>query len=115
MNFEFNCIGICDAACRQSREQKQSLTPEEYASIRRYSSVKEKPFAEREGLYSWELVVCIPFSLLSIDPANLPEKIKGNFYKCADDTEYPHFLSWNPIDLATPDFHCPRFFGEIYL
>ena len=25
---------------------------------------------------------------------NLPEKIMGNFYKCADDTEFPHFVSW---------------------
>ncbi|MDH6356367.1 carbohydrate-binding family 9-like protein [Parabacteroides sp. PF5-9] len=115
MNFEFNCIGTCDAARRQSREQKQSLTAEEYALIRRYSSLKNKPFAEKRGLYSWELLVSIPFSLMGLDSGNLPQKIKANFYKCADDTVYPHFLSWHPIDLETPDFHCPPFFGEVYL
>ena len=114
-NFEFNCIGTCDAACRKSREEKTSLTKEEYASIRRYSSLERAAFPEKLGVYSWELVVAIPFRVMGLDPDNLPEKILGNFYKCADDTEFPHFVSWSPIDKPSPDFHCPEFFGEIYL
>lgn len=114
INFEFNCIGTCDAARRVSRDVKSSLTKEEYSSIRRYSSVEENAFNEKKGIYEWELLVGIPLSLMGLDPANLPKKIKGNFYKCADDTEYPHFVSWNPIDLPHPDFHCPKFFGDLY-
>ena len=110
MNFEFNCIGTCDAARRQSRDIKRSLNTDEYTSIRRYSSIENKPFSEKTGVFSWELVVSIPFRLMGLDPENLPEKILGNFYKCADDTEYPHFVSWNPIDLPSPDFHRPEFF-----
>ena len=34
MNFEFNCIGTCDAARRQSRDIKRSLNTDEYTSIR---------------------------------------------------------------------------------
>lgn len=113
-NFEFNCIGTCDASHRQSREIKESLNSHEYASIRRYSSTERKSFTEKTGLHAWELVVAIPFRLMGLDPDNLPEKIVGNFYKCADDTEFPHFVSWSPIDLAEPNFHCPEFFGEIY-
>ena len=115
MNFEFNCIGTCDAARRQSRDIKRSLNTDEYTSIRRYSSIENKPFSEKTGVFSWELVVSIPFRLMGLDPENLPEKIMGNFYKCADDTEFPHFVSWNPIGLPAPNFHCPEFFGEIYL
>ncbi len=114
-NFEFNCIGTCDASYRESRDSKKSLTAEEYASIRRFSSLPHAAFREKRGVYSWELVVAIPFRLMGLDPDNLPEKIMGNFYKCADDTESPHFVSWNPIDLPAPNFHCPEFFGEIYL
>ena len=114
-NFEFNCIGTCDASYRESRDSKKSLTPEEYASIRRFSSLPHVAFTEKLGVYSWELVVAIPFRLMGLDPDNLPEKIMGNFYKCADDTEFPHFVSWSPIDLPEPNFHCPEFFGEIYL
>lgn len=115
LNFEFNCIGTCDASRRQSRDIKKSLTPEEYASIHRYSSLEHATFSEKLGVHTWELVVAIPFRLMGLDPGNLPEKIMGNFYKCADDTEFPHFVSWSPIDLPEPDFHCPAFFGEIYL
>ncbi|MDD2437024.1 MAG: carbohydrate-binding family 9-like protein [Massilibacteroides sp.] len=114
MNFEFNCIGTCDASYRQSREEKTGLTPQEYASIRRYPSFEAKPFDEKTGIYSWELIVAIPFELMGITPKRLPEKIRANFYKCADDTQYPHFLSWAPIDLPEPDFHCPDFFGDLY-
>lgn len=114
MNFEFNCIGTCDAARRLSREEKTSLTDEEYKSIIRYSSLENKTFNEKKGIYDWELLVAIPLSVMGLDPQNLPEKILANFYNCADDTEYPHFVSWNPIDLPNPDFHCPKFFGELY-
>ncbi|MCE5225496.1 MAG: hypothetical protein LLG05_06500 [Porphyromonadaceae bacterium] len=114
INFEFNCIGTCDAARRLSRNEKTSLTDEEYARIRRHSSLKHQSFDEIQGVHSWELVVAIPFTLMGLDPNYLPEKIKANFYKCADNTAYPHFVSWNPIDLPNPDFHCPAFFGELY-
>ena len=72
MNFEFNCIGTCDAARRQSRDIKRSLNTDEYTSIRRYSSIENKPFSEKTGVFSWELVVSIPFRLMGLDPENLP-------------------------------------------
>jgi threonine/homoserine/homoserine lactone efflux protein len=115
MNFEFNCIGTCDASRRLSRSSSSSITPEEYQSIRRYTSVKSKSFSEKTGIHAWELIVCIPFAVMGLDPVNLPEKIMGNFYKCADGTKYPHYLSWNPVGTEQPDFHRPEYFGEIYL
>lgn len=113
MNFEFNCLGTCDAARRLSRLDRTSVLPEEYARIRRHSTVKSLPFSEKMGVFTWELTVAIPFDIMGLNPDNLPEKIYGNFYKCADETAQPHFLSWSPIDLPEPDFHCPQFFGEI--
>jgi hypothetical protein len=114
INFEFNCIGACDAARRISREFKTPFSEEEYASIRRYSTLERKPFPEQKGVHQWELVVAIPLYLMGLDPGNMPEKIMGNFYKCADETISPHYLSWNPIDAPAPDFHRPEFFGEIH-
>ncbi|MCD8177452.1 MAG: hypothetical protein LUE98_08525 [Tannerellaceae bacterium] len=114
MNFKFNCIGVCDAARRESRDVKQPLSEEEYKTIRRYPARMVEAFDEQRGVFSWELVVAIPLELMGLDPDNLPEKILANFYKCADDTNAPHFLSWNPIDTPAPDFHRPEFFGELY-
>jgi len=115
MNFEFNCIGACDASRRKSRAEKTALTKEEYSTIRRHSSLKKETFNEKSGIFSWELTVAIPLRLISLDPKALPEKILANFYKCADETSFPHFVSWSPISLPEPDFHCPQFFGELYL
>ncbi|GHT30981.1 hypothetical protein AGMMS49574_11930 [Bacteroidia bacterium] len=113
MNFEFNCIGTCDASRRLSRDIKSPLSEEEYASIRRYTPLDHSSFGEKKGVYSWELVVAIPFSIMGLNPADLPEKIWGNFYKCADDTDFPHYVTWSPIEALHPDFHRPEFFGEI--
>ena len=116
MNFEFNCIGACDASRRITRSEKTPLTSMEYSSIYRYSSFSERAaFAEKDSLQQWFLTVAIPFRLLGIAPEALPEKIMANFYKCADDTSHPHYVSWNPIDLPSPNFHCPEFFGELFL
>lgn len=113
MTFYFNCLGVCNAARRISRVEKVSVGPDEYARIRRYSTVRPPAFSEKRGLYSWELVVAVPFDIMGLNPDNLPEKIYGNFYKCADGTTHPHYVSWSPIHLSEPDFYCPEYFGEI--
>lgn len=115
LNFEFNCSGVCDAARRFSREKKESLSADEYASIKRWSTVEERGFEEKEGLFAWELTVAIPFKLLDLDGEHLPKHLRANFYKCADETAYPHFLSWNAIEVPTPDFHRPEFFGILLM
>lgn len=40
---------------------------------------------------------------------------RGNFYKCGELTEVPHYLTWSPITLSDPDYHCPEFFGEFIM
>ena len=115
INFEFNCIGTCSASKRKSRnEQVVPLTNDELNSIKRFPSIGRRAFNEMEGMFEWELTVKIPIILLGIDPNNLPEKLTGNFYKCADGTDSPHFVTWNPIKTEKPDFHRPEFFGELY-
>ena len=36
---------------------------------------------------------------------------KANFYKCADATSHPHWLTWSFVDHPTPRFHLPQHFG----
>ena len=113
INFEFNCIGTCDASFRLSREEKTDLTPDQLASIRRYPSLPKVSFKEKAGFHGWSLLVIIPFELIGLEKNHLPEKLLGNFYKCADATASPHYLSWSPIETEQPDFHRPEFFGEL--
>ncbi|MDD4490732.1 MAG: carbohydrate-binding family 9-like protein [Paludibacter sp.] len=115
-NFEFNCIGTCLATERKSRtEDVNPLSPEKMSQIKRYASLGNEPFEEKKGNFNWTLTVEIPFSLLGIDPDNLPASIKANFYKCGDETSVPHYVSWSPIEVENPDFHRPEFFGELVL
>lgn len=115
MNFDFNCCGVCNAARRLSERAKESLTPEEYASIRRYSTIRSKIFDEQRGVYTWELIVAIPWVLMGLNPENLPSTFEGNFYKRADLTMSPHYLSWSPVKNTTLNFHDVASFGEIAL
>ena len=38
---------------------------------------------------------------------------RANFYKCADASSHPHWLTWAPVDWPQPDFHRKEFFGTL--
>lgn len=41
--------------------------------------------------------------------------IRANFYKCGDDCIVPHYFSWNPMTIETPNFHWTPDFGVLVL
>ncbi len=112
-NFEFNCIGAVNASHRETRPNPTRLTDGQIATILRHSTVGSAPFDERHGWHTWRLTVAIPCALIGVDDST--PCIMGNLYKCADKTAHPHYLSWAPIDLERPNFHCPQFFGQLNL
>ena len=111
-NFEINALGKVLACAGPDRHNRTKRPAEEMAAIARFSSVKKLDDV-KEGLQSWRVCIIIPFELIGINPENLPESIRANFYKCGDKTAHPHFVSWSPIDVPSPDFHRPEFFGEL--
>ena len=113
-NFEFNCIGTLNVSHRVERPAPTRLLPEELSSIKRYASCGNEPFEEQEGTFCWDLTVSIPLELVGLDADNLPEFIKGNFYKCGSKTAHPHYVSWNAIESTNPDFHRPDCFGKLW-
>lgn len=115
-NFEFNCIGTIHAARRMDRHSGEKLTDEQLDSVRRLASCGTRPSEELQGIFSWNLLAAIPLSLIGVsyEPGN-PVDMRANFYKCADATSEPHYLSWAPITTPQPDFHRPEFFGDITL
>lgn len=117
MNFECNCIGAMVASRRLGRaEQVQPLSAEQMKRIERKCSFPREAFEEKDGLFEWNVELRIPLDLIFQETKPVfPQKLRANFYKCADKTKKPHFVSWQPINLPKPDFHCPQFFGEIEL
>jgi len=38
---------------------------------------------------------------------------KANFYKIAEKTSNPHYITWSVIENDKPNFHLPKFFGTL--
>ncbi len=114
-NFEFNCIGTIHAACRTDRNNGTLLSDEQLDKVKRFASCGTRPFNELEGMFSWNLLVAIPLEIIGLKYNGSPIEMRGNFYKCADNTAAPHFLSYAPISTPEPDFHRPEFFAPIIL
>jgi len=114
-NFEINALGKVLACCGEDRYNRVARPAEEMAEILRFGQLENNGPLEESGVRTWRVGVLIPFHLIGIDPENLPQSIRANFYKCGDKTAHPHYLSWSPIDTPKPDFHRPEFFGELLL
>ena len=111
LNFEFNPIGSMYLSIGTHRHDRIELRKENFTDI---FQIKTKIFNE-----GWNLEYKIPlfflktfFPALEFSPGCL---MRGNFYKCGDNTARPHFGCWSPIGLLKPDFHCPEFFGVLEL
>ena len=113
-NFEINPLGKVLAAKGAGREGRVKRPAAEMEEILRTAQF-EGPQEFNGGIWNWRVTVVIPFRLLGVDPDNLPEKLRANFYKCGDLTAHPHFVSWSPVGTPSPDFHRPEFFGELLL
>lgn len=111
-NFEFNCIGTCDAGHRLSREKNTPFTATQYGYISRAISERAGVLFERPlGIHYFTVSVKLDFKVFGIEkPEEIPATIKANFYKCGDDTTIPHFASWHKVEAPEPDFHRPESF-----
>lgn len=113
-NLECTCIGRALLGFRKQRDVFAHASQETIDTISRKPSLGTEPFDEKRGL-EWTLEITLPagafFRHGIADVSGL--KARGNFYKCGDNLTVPHFLSWNPIDNPTPNFHLEEFFGEI--
>jgi hypothetical protein len=112
-NFEMNCAGTMLAARRTSRHDPVPFTSDKFTNIRRITSLPHEPIDSKGAEQSWWAIEVIPFEAFGY--TEKPESLRANLYKCGDKCDQPHFLSWSPIGLPSPDFHCPAFFGTIEL
>ena len=112
-NFEMNCIVTLLAAKRKSRSDFMHFTDAQHGRIRKHTSLEKREYDIRDAVAWWQTAICIPMDMIGIDSGNLPHSVRANFYKCADKSAHPHFLSWNPVEVPQPDFHRPEFFGEL--
>lgn len=114
-NIECNCIGTVLVGAGPLRNGREHAPCEVTKLIKRWSSLGTTPFDERIGEAEWEVALIIPYAVFFKHQLTslAGNTIKANFYKCGDELQTPHFLSWNPIGIEKPDFHRPDFFGDL--
>lgn len=112
-NFEFNSIGTALVAYGTSDRESRLRLPEDL--IKKIEVFPVASQENSEGDKEWALQLKIPFELFFKDEIRELKGVKAsaNFYKCGDDLLEPHFVSWNRISVAEPNFHVPECFGEI--
>lgn len=110
-NIEMNPNGATYLGIGTSIKDLRRLHPD---NIRQLFSIRTC----RDG-DTWSVDYRIPFSFIrEYMPGFLAEKghpMRANFYKCGDDIEPVHELSWSPITNGNSDFHQPEFFGDLVL
>lgn len=114
-NLEFNCIGNLLGSYGSGKQNRTELSTKILSNINTTPSLGRNKIEIINRPTEWTLEVIIPrgtFCFNDIKSFN-DMKATGNFYKCGDKQAAVHFLSWNPIKSAEPNFHLPEYFGAI--
>jgi hypothetical protein len=113
-NIELNCLGSLKIGYGVGRGKRLPLAAEFLDQVRINTSIN---YTRDNGsnLVKWQLLLNIPATVFSEDTITSFNGIscKANFYKCGDDLPDPHFLCWNRIEVESPDFHRPEYFGQL--
>lgn len=114
-NFEINAIGTVLGAYGKDRNQRKWLPESLLSNVETLPSLGKQAIESLDERTSWTLKVRIPLEVLCFSDITDLSGVDGhaNFYKCGDKLQHPHFLSWKPVILPDPDFHQPRFFGQL--
>lgn len=117
-NLEMNCGGTMLFHHQLiPRKGGVSISDEDISQIQVVTSLPNIIDPEMDKKTTWQVSYRIPFSVLeNYYDMKKPQPgtiWRANFYKCADDTSHPHWLTWSPIDFPTPNFHVPEYFGEL--
>ena len=117
-NLEMNCGGTMLFHHQSSnREDNVNISENDVAKVQVAHSMPKVVDPEIQEPITWTVEYRIPFSILekyhAMTPPTSGSVWRSNFYKCADETSHPHWLTWSPIDFPKPNFHLPAFFGTL--
>ena len=117
-NFEANCKGVYLFQYHTDEGDNYGFVDDEDCKeIIISHSLSKDVEEELINPESWTLEYRIPISVLGkymeVDTPG-PETIwRANFYKCADKSSHPHWLTWAHVKYPEPKFHLPEFFGQL--
>ncbi len=106
LNFEVNPAGMLHLGLGDGVK-----SPREHLDTKGEVVVTTRVIAGVE----WCVMLQIPYSYLKKYFTDFTKEMKGNFYKCGDETPTKHYSTWNPVKTEKPNYHKPEFFGRIIL
>ena len=117
-NLEANCGGTM--LFRYKNENNNTEKYVEAADCEKVEFCHSLPKIIAEEIVeptTWTLSYKLPFDVIAKYSKMTKPKSgviwKANFYKCADKTSQPHWLTWSYVDNPTPNFHLPQHFGVL--
>lgn len=118
-NLEINCGGTMLFHYHpDSLREQTEFSATDCDEIAINCSLPHRIDPERAEPVTWTVSCSIPYTLLErycpIDRPGPQIIWRANFYKCADNTSHPHWLTWAAVDHPRPNFHLPRFFGALH-
>lgn len=115
-NLEMNCGGTMLFHFHpESAREGIEIPARDCETIATSHSLPRIVDPEIEEPVTWTVAYAVPVALLSqytrVCPPAPRATWRANFYKCADNTSHPHWLTWSPVDYPRPNFHLPQGFG----
>jgi len=109
-NLEINCGGT-----PLLHHKKNSPTVEDIQKIQIKASLPKVVDPEITEPVTWTISFKIPLSMLEKYTNVVRPKPgvswRANFYKIAEISSNPHYITWNVVKNDKPQFHLPQFFG----
>jgi len=117
-NLEMNCGGTALFAYQTGPRQGEIRIPEsEYKAITVAHSMPKLVDPEITDPTTWTVEYRLPLAVLgkycAVESPAPGVTWKANFYKIANETSHPHYLTWAPLDIQKVEFHLPQFFGTL--
>jgi hypothetical protein len=117
-NIEMNCGGTMLFHHQiVPRVDSKDISQTDCDKMTVYHSLPKNIDPEIKEPTTWIVQYRLPFDILEnyakiVRPA--PGVVwRANFYKCADHTSHPHWLTWAKVNRPTPNFHVPECFGKL--
>jgi len=117
LNLELNAAGTLKIGLGEGRHDRIYLEQGEHPPLHIQTEINRTD--ETTGSLFWSACLRIPTEWLStLFPSFTPStgfRMRGNFYKCGDETASPHYGSWSKVTSEVPDFHRSEDFGLLIL
>jgi hypothetical protein len=118
-NLEVNCGGTALFKFQKKARKGQKAIPRSsFNKIDLAHSLPRTVDPEIQEKVTWTIEYRIPVEILlkyhkDVEYPAPGVEWRANFYKIADKSSQPHWLTWSQVDHPTPQFHLPEFFGTL--